>query len=110
VALIIKMILRGQLRRVIINLILVSILFLFVIVRINIISNKYTIRMKAEDIQFFACKKRIHPIVVVEETRMIPLAVVIVKRWRTEYIVPKASKDNVLGFISCNNIKAAGNF
>jgi len=66
--------------------------------------------MKAEDIQFFACRKRIHPIVVVEDTRIMPLAVVIVNKWRTEYIVPKASKDIVLGFISCSNIKAAGSF
>jgi len=58
------------------------------------------IRIKAEDIQFFACRKRIQPIVVVEETRMIPLAVVIVKRCKTEYMVPRANKDIVLGFIN----------
>lgn len=89
---------------------LVSILFLFAQVRINSINNKYVVKMKAEDIQSLAWRNKIHPTVVVEETRMILLAVVIVKRWSTEYIVPRASKDRVLGFINCNSISPAGSF
>jgi putative effector of murein hydrolase len=49
-----KTMLRGQFRRVIINPILVSILFLFAQVRISNISDKYAVRIKAEDIQSFA--------------------------------------------------------
>jgi len=66
--------------------------------------------MKVEYIQFFACKNKIQPIVVVDETRIIPFAEVIINNWRTEYKVPKASKDIVLGFISWTNIRAPGNF
>ena len=66
--------------------------------------------MKAEYIQFFACKNKIHPSVVVEEIKIIPLAVVIVNRWSTEYKVPIASKIMVLGFINCKSIRAPGSF
>jgi len=110
VALIMKTILRGQLRRVIIKAILVSILLLLAQVRIISINNRYVVKIKAEDIQSLACKNRIQPIVVVEETRIIPFAVVIVNKCKTEYIVPNANKDKVLGFINWINISPAGNF
>jgi hypothetical protein len=48
--------------------------------------------------------------VVVEEIRIMPLAVVMIKRCNTEYMVPKANKDKVLGFINCIRISPAGSF
>jgi len=78
IILIIKINLSGRFKRVIVSLILTSMFFLLVEVRINIIRRRYPIKMKAECIQFFACRKRIQPIVAVEEIKMIPLGVVIV--------------------------------
>jgi len=80
VALMIKMNLKGQFNSVITNPILTSMFFLLVVVRISIMSDRYPIKIKAEYIQFFACRNRIHPSVVVEEIKIIPLAVVIVNR------------------------------
>jgi len=89
VALMMKTNLRGRFSRAITKVILVSILFLFVCVKINIISVKYPIKIKAECIQFFAWRKKIQPIVVVEDTRMILLALVSVNSCITENKVPK---------------------
>lgn len=54
IALIMKTNLKGKFNRVITSVILVSIFFLLVCVRISIISVRYPVRMKAECIQFFA--------------------------------------------------------
>jgi hypothetical protein len=110
VALMIKINLRGRFSSVIVNLILVSMLFLFEDVKISIISIRYPVKMRAECIQFFACKNKIHPIVEVEDTKMILLADVTVNSWSTEKSVPKIRIDIVLGFISCKSISAPGNF
>jgi len=96
VALIIKTNLRGKFSNAITKVILVSILLLFVCVKINIINVKYPIKMKAECIQFFACRKKIHPMVVVEETRMMLLALVSVNSCITENKVPKMRSVMVL--------------
>jgi len=110
VALIMNTNLRGKLSKAITKVILVSILFLFVCVKINIISVKYPIKIKAECIQFFACRKKIHPIVVVEETRIILLALVNVKSCITENKVPKMRSVMVLWFISWISMRAPGSF
>lgn len=96
----INTILRGQLSSVMIKPILVSIFLLFAQVRIKSISNRYVVKIKAEDNQSLACKNRIHPIVVVEEIRIILFAVVKVNNCNTEYVVPNTNKDKVLGFIN----------
>ncbi len=54
IALIINTNLKGKFKRVITSVMLVSILFLLVCVRISIISVIYPVRIKAECIQFFA--------------------------------------------------------
>jgi len=110
VALMMKTNLSGKFSRAITRVILVSILFLFVCVKISIIRVKYPIKIKVECIQFFACRKKIHPIVVVEDTRMILLAVVSVKSCITENRVPKMRSVIVLWFISWISIRAPGSF
>jgi len=81
---------------VITSVILVSMFLLLVCVRISIMSVRYPVRMKAECIQFFAWRNKIHPIVVVEDTKIMLLGVVRVKSCATEKRVPKISSEIVL--------------
>lgn len=110
IALIINTNLKGKFKRVMTRVMLVSILFLLVCVRISIISVIYPVKIKAECIQFFAWRNRIHPIVVVEDTRIILLGLVRVKSCITENKVPKISSEMVLWFIIWISIRAPGSF
>lgn len=110
IALIIKTNLKGKFNRVMTNVILVSMFLLLVCVRISIIRVIYPVRIKAECIQFFAWRNKIHPIVVVEDTKIILLGLVRVKSCITEKRVPKISNEIVLWFIIWISIRAPGNF